>query len=105
MWYGRVPARCRAGDHPYPPEILPDERELIPRMQGALQGVCNVQHGVVHQHFDMFSEVPCVRVPERLVQLRKPPTQAAQDLADRVAVLEGLVIHFRGYCHRRRQIW
>src|SRR5215470_18957660 len=63
-------------------------------MQGALQGVGEVEHRIVHQHFDVRGEVASGRIPEGLVQLWKPPTQAAQDLADRVAVLERLVIHF-----------
>src|SRR5262245_6638532 len=61
-------------------------------MQGALQGVGEVEHRIVHQYFDVLGEVASVRSPEGLVQLWKPPAQAAQDLADRVAVLEGLVI-------------
>src|SRR5215475_3769001 len=77
-------------------QILPDERQPVPRMQGALQGVGEVEHSIVHQHFDVLGEVASVRSPEGLVQLWKPPTQAAQDLADRVAVLEGLVIDFAG---------
>src|SRR5690242_7650534 len=68
-------------------QILPDERQPVPGMQGALQGVGEVKHRIVHQHFDMLGEVASVRSPEGLVQLWKPPTQAAQDLADRVAVL------------------
>src|SRR4030095_16179206 len=65
-------------------------------MQGALQSVGEVEHSIVHQHFDVRGEVASSRVPEGLVQLWKPPTQAAQDLTDRVAVLEGLVIDFAG---------
>src|ERR1041384_2490788 len=76
-----------------PPQILPNECELIPCMQGTLQGMGDVQHRVVHQHFNMFSELSGVGVPERLVQLRKPSAQAAQDSADRVTVLERLAIH------------
>src|SRR5215471_7516035 len=63
-------------------------------MQGALQGVGEVEHRIVHQHFDVLGEVTSTRSPQGLVQLGKPPAQAAQDLADRVTVLEGLVINF-----------
>src|SRR5215510_11478562 len=77
-----------------PSQILPDERQPVPSMQGALQGVGDVEHSIVHQHFDVRGEVASVRSPESLMQLWKPPAQAAQDLADRVAVLEGLMIDF-----------
>jgi hypothetical protein len=65
-------------------------------MQGALQGVGDVKYSIVHQHFDVLGEVSSLRIPESLVQLWEPPAQAAQDLTDRVAVLEGLMIDFAG---------
>src|SRR5262249_8971264 len=77
-------------------QILPNQREPVPRVQGALQGVGNIQHGIVHQHFDVLSQIPRLRVPERLVQLRKAPTQTAQDLADRIAVSDALGLYFAG---------
>src|SRR5215510_11993049 len=79
-----------------PPQILPDERQPVPSLQGALQGVGEVEHRIVHQHFNVRGEVASIAIPEGLVQLWKPPTQAAQDLTDRVAVLEGLVIDCTG---------
>src|SRR2546428_1535501 len=79
-----------------PPQILPDERQPVPSLQGALQGVGDVEHSIVHQYLDVLGEVASSRIPEGLMQLWKPPAQAAQDLADRVAVLEGLVINFAG---------
>src|SRR4249920_2468245 len=65
-------------------------------MQGTIESVGEVEHSIVHQHFDVLGEVASIMIPEGLVQLWKPPAQAAQDLADRVAVLEGLVIDFAG---------
>ena len=63
---------------PYlPPQILPDERQPVPSMQGTLQGVGEVEHSIVHQHFDVLGEVASARIPESLVQLWKPPAQAA----------------------------
>ena len=91
----RTPARrvhriiLKSYSYYLPSQILPNEGEPVPGVQGALQGVGNVQYGVIHQHFDVLGQVPRPRVPERLVQLGKAPAQTAQDLADRVAVSEG----------------
>ena len=50
-------------DRPYSPQILPDEREPIPRPHGALQRMGEVEHRVIDQHFDMLGQIARRRDP------------------------------------------
>src|SRR3989449_7186851 len=72
-WAGR--ARLRAAHE------LGEERDPVAGLDGRIERVGDAEHGVVHEHLDVLTEL--APVPERRVELRVPRRQARKDAPHR----------------------
>src|SRR2546422_975276 len=60
---------------------LGEEREPVAGLEGRIERVGDAEHGVVHEHLDVLTEL--APVPERRVELRVPRRQARKDAPHR----------------------
>src|SRR6266540_5882106 len=83
------PTRPFGGGRSFPAHELREERDLVSRPEGGVEGVLDAEHRIVDEQLDVLAQL--LAVPEDPLELREPRREALEHTPDRRARHQRLV--------------